>query len=273
MKLRTLLPLVLLPLQALDGQAPSLPADLPATGWMRVRFSELPTPEIRPVWFPYNFNPGEESFELYIPPDRPGDPYGFLGWTNPEEVAETPRKFEPLLNEYHLIALSADRCGNEQLLQRRVGLLTSGLLQLKKHIRFDPNRLILSGFSGGGRTAATGCFAHPEIWRGAICWAGGNFYKKYSLPMPVGASSPGINNFLKNAVTAKNVKLARANARFVLISGPKDFNLNDCRGIYRALRQDGFRALMIEEPGMSHEVGSVDSMRKALEFVLGTPDS
>ena len=238
------------------------------TGWMRIHFAALPVPEVKPAWFPYNFDPREESFELFIPPDRPEEPYGVLGWTNPFDAAGAPRKFEPLLVEHHLIAVSGDRCGNDQGFDRRVGLLTSALLQLEKTLAIDRSRCILSGFSGGGRTSATGCFVHPDIWRGAISWAGGNYYKAYSVPMPVGATSPGINDYYKNGVTSENVKLARRNVRFVLITGSGDFNLNDSRGIYRALRQDGFQALLVEDPGMSHEVGSVQSMKEALEFVL-----
>lgn len=239
------------------------------TGWMRVQFPELTAPATKPEWFSYNFNPKQEAFEIYVPPDRPEEPYGVLGWTNPNDTAGTPRKFEPLLKEYHMIAISADHCGNDQDFPRRIGLLVSGLLQLEKSLAIDKNRLILSGYSGGGRTSATGCFVHPEIWRGAISWAGGNFYKTYPVPMPIGASSPGINDYVKNGVTQENLKLARENARFVLITGNKDFNLNDSRGIYRALRGESFKALLIEEPGMGHEVGSVESMRKALDFVFG----
>jgi len=258
--------LILLPLcSALSQETQTAPS---RTGWLRIQFPELPRPEIKPAWFPYEFNPKQEAFEVYIPPDRPEEPYGVLGWTNPFDTAGTPRRFEPLLNDYHLIAVSADRCGNDSTFDRRIGLLVSAVLELSKSFTINRDRLILSGFSGGGRTAATGCFVHPEIWHGAISWAGGSFYKTYSVPMPVGASSPGLNDFIPKAVTAENVKQAKKNARFVLITGSKDFNLNDSRGIYRALRNESFKALLIEQPGMGHEVGSVESMRKALEFVL-----
>lgn len=267
MKTILILLMLCLPFTVWAQETQTSPAPVRKTGWMRIQLPELPVPEVRPSWFPYDFNPRNEIFEIYIPPDRPEIPYGVLGWTNPDDSAGTPRRFEPLLNEFHLIAISAEHCGNNQEIPRRLGLLVSAVLQLKKSINIDPERLILSGLSGGGRVSASGCFVHPEFWRAAISWAGGNYYKTYPVPMPIGASSPGINDYYKNGVTPENVKLARKNARFVLITGSKDFNLNDSRGIYRALRNDGFDALLIEEPGMGHEVGSLDSMRKALEFV------
>lgn len=263
-----LLLLMLLPLGSSGQETQSTPATANKTGWMRIQFPQLPAPDLKPAWFTYDFNPRNEVFEIYVPPDRPEMPYGVLAWTNPDESAGTPRRFEPLLNEFHLIAISAEHCGNDQPIPRRIGLLVSAVLQLEKTLNIDSQRLILSGLSGGGRVSATGCFVHPELWRGAISWAGGNYYKSYAVPLPVGASSPGINDFYKNGVTSENVKMARKNARFVLVTGSKDFNLNDSRGIYRALHSDGFQALLIEEPGMGHEVGSVDSMRKALEFIL-----
>ncbi len=247
----------------------SLPVRPSRTGWLTIKLPELPVPEVKPAWLPYDFKAEEEIFEIYIPKDyTTASSYGVLGWINPNDQPGTPRHFEPLFNEFRLISVAAARSGNERDPARRIGLVTSAVLQLSKTLNIDKNRLLLSGKSGGGRTSAMGCFVHPEFWCGAISWVGGNFYKRYSVPMPVDSSSPGINDWLPGAVTPQNVKDAKKNAKFVLITGSKDFNLNDSRGIYRALKQEGFQTLLIEEPGLGHEVGSVESMRKALEFVL-----
>jgi predicted esterase len=146
--------------------------------------------------------------------------------------------------------------------------LESAIVQLSQTLHLDPEKRIMSGFSGGGRTSAVACFVHPEFWKGAISWAGGNFYKTYSIPMPVGAYAKGINDFKPGTISAAHVKEARDENSFVLITGSKDFNQNDSRGIYRALKNDGFRALLLDERGLGHEVGSAELMQKALDFVL-----
>ena len=259
---------------AAEKSEQALPFEPSRTGWLRVKLPELPVPEVKPSWLPYDFKAEEEAFEIYIPREYdPKNSYGVMAWVNWSDDPETPRHFEPLLNEYKLISVAAERAGNGREPARRIGLLVSAILQLSKTLNIDKTRLIMSGYSGGGRTSAMGCFVHPEFWRGAISWVGGNFYKQYSVPMPVGASSPGINDWIPNAVTPQNVKDAKKNEKFVLITGSKDKNLNDSRGIYRALKREDFQALLIEEPGLGHDVGSAESMRKALEFMFPEIDT
>ena len=247
--------------------APSTPS---RTGWLNIQLPELPAPPNKPAQFSYNFEPSRESFEIYIPPDySPETSYGVFAWVSPGDEAGTPRRFEPLLRQWKLLAVSAARCGNEQSIDRRIGLVMSAILQLSKSLNIDRHRLIISGFSGGGRISAMAGFLHPEFWRGAIGCAGSTYYKGYSMLMPVGASSPGINGIYPDLVSEQNVKDARKNVRFVVITGPGDMNLNDSRSIHRALRRDSFQSLLIEEPGLGgHHIANVESMAKALEFVL-----
>jgi hypothetical protein len=239
------------------------------TGWLQIQLPELPRPDLQPVLLKEPLNPKSEIFEVYIPKNYDASKsYGIVAWVNPHDGPQIPRHFETLFDEYELIAISAGRIGNDQAWQRRIGVLESGIVQLSKTLNIDPEKRIISGMSGGGRTSASACFIHPEFWMGAISWVGGNFYKTYSIPIPVGATKRGINDYDPDTISNEHIKLAREKVRFVLITGPKDFNLSDSRGIYRALRNDQFQALLLEEPGLGHEVGSAEYMRKALDFVI-----
>lgn len=239
------------------------------TGWLKIQLPSLPEPQHKANHLLYSYNPAQEVFEIYIPPSYNGDEkYGVLGWINPHDGAGVPHKFEALLNEFKLIAVSAARSGNEQDPARRIGLLECAITELSKTLNIDHDRVIVGGKSGGGRTSAMACFIHSEFWNGAISHVGGHFYKKYPVPMPVGASSPGINDHTPGLVSMEQVKAAKQNARFVLITGSKDFNLMDSRGIYRALKQEDFAALLIEEPELAHEIASPESMKQALEFIF-----
>jgi hypothetical protein len=258
-----LLTLLLVVLTASNGAASQ------QTGWIQMQLPSLPEPDLNPPLLSEKLNPQTEFFEIYVPPDYdPARSYGVLAWVNPHDSAEIPRQFEGVLSKYGLVAVSAQRIGNNKPWQRRIGVLESAVVQLSQTIHLDSARRIMSGFSGGGRTAALACFLHPDFWKGAISWAGGNFYKTYSIPMPVGAYASGINDAKPGTVSAANVKKSRHRNTFVLITGSKDFNQNDSRGIYRALKNDGFRALLLDERGLGHEVGSADLMIKALDFML-----
>ena len=245
-------------------------ADAPSkTGFLSVQLPELPPPGLDPVLLPGTINPKAEVFELYIPPGYdPAKTYVVLAWVNPDDDAKIPRQFEPVFAQNEFIVISAAKIGNDQPWQRRIGILESGIAQLSKTMHFDPTKRIISGFSGGGRISAMACFIHPEFWKAAISWAGGNFYKTYEVPMPVGATKQGINDYNPNIVSGEHIKKARSDCSFVLITGPKDFNLNDSRGIQRAMRREGFHSLLLEHPGLGHEVGSAEYMQKAIDFVI-----
>lgn len=264
---------------ASPGASPGLPA-LPNTqilltpGWKTIQFDALPTPEHKPKWFAYGFDPAKEKFNIYVPKGYdPKTPYGVLGWTNASDGAGIPKLFEPLFDEFRLIAVAAQGCGNNQTSDRRAGLLASAILELSKITSINQKRLVLSGISGGGRLSALGGFVHPEIFCGAISWCGGNFYKDYPDSSKANYFSSGIASAhkIKDAVTAQNVTAAKKNVKFVLLTGTKDFNQRNSHDIEDAMKKEHFQVLLIEQPDLGHGVGSAETMRQALEFVLGKP--
>lgn len=242
----------------------------PQPGWKTVSFPELPAPKSKPAWMKFGFRPEKESFEIYIPRTlQPDKPAGALGWIDPTDDGVTPHKFETLFDEFQLVAISAKRCGNNEQTDRRIGLLVSGLLALNKMITINGQRCVLSGLSGGGRAAATGCFALPEFWRGAISWCGGNYYEDYPTSKQPGKLTVGINHYKPERISPELVTTAKRNCNFALITGPRDMNLENSRDIETVMKKNDIKVMLIEEPGLGHAVGSEESMRQALEFVLG----
>lgn len=259
---------------ATEPRPPTGPAWL-EPGWHEdVVLDALPDPPRKPKWFPYGFKAAEEKFRIYVPRTRrPGLPCGLLGWTSANDASQIPQKFEPLFDEFRLIAVTAANCGNKQKTSRRAGLLTSAMLAIAKHTGIDPQRCILSGMSGGGRLSALGVFVHPEIWKGAISWCGGNYYRDYPDSAKPGYVSYGFPRAheIPDAAPESDVRRARKECKFALLTGSKDFNLTDSRDIEKAMREDKFDVLLIEEDGLAHQVGSPENMRKAIEFLLGPP--
>ena len=239
-------------------------------GWTTQKLDALPAPAHKPKGFDYQFDPSKETFEIYVPRGYdPKKPCGVVGWTNAGDGHDIPHQFEPLFDEYQLIAIAAERCGNAQESERRVGLLVSAILQLSKTMAIDQRRLMLSGFSGGGRVSALGAFVHPEIFCGAISWCGGNFYKDYPDFSKANTVTYGFTHGEKHSYSATQLGLAKKNVKFVLLTGSKDFNLHNSQDIETAMKREHFQVQLIEQPELGHAVGSADNMRRALGFVLG----
>jgi predicted esterase len=242
-------------------------------GWQQLHLSNLPAPARIPNGYSYRFDPRVEPFEVYVPRRvRPGKPCGVFAWISPLEQLHGIRRFEPLYEEFNLIAITAANSGNARPTDRRLGLAVCAVLGLSKDQPIDRRRCVISGFSGGARVAAMGGFLHPEIWAGAISWCGGRFHRNF--PVSAGSKHPGlgINTPANpNLVTPEMLREVKARTKFVLLTGPKDFNQDESVDIYLALTNEKFQAKIIQEPGLGHEVGSVETMRRALEFVLGPP--
>jgi predicted esterase len=238
-----------------------------------VQFPLLPKPDKHPAWMDYNFTPGEETYTVYIPKGlAAGQSCGALGWINPTDGNGIPKQFLALLDEFQLIGVCAARCGNNEKGRRRIGLLACAMLQLGKTYKIDPARRVLSGLSGGGRTAAEGGFVQPEFFSGAISWCGGLFYKNHPNSEMPGKLRGGINfSPGEHLVTTAMAGEAKRKVKFVLLTGPKDSNLVDSRDIKAALDKERYKALLIEVPGLGHQVGEAEFMRQAMVFVLGEP--
>lgn len=256
-----------------SAAAPPPPGVIPTEpGWHTLKLNALPAPPQKPDWFPYNFDAAKEDFEIYVPRGyRPGRPCPLLGWINPDDGLDAPHKFEALYDRWQIIVVTAARCGNNQATPRRIGLLTCAALELAKTLSIDQKRRVLGGFSGGSKAGIIGCFVQPETWSGAVCWCGPTFYKNWPASDRPSYHWNGFpaTHHNPDAVSAASVSAARMRSRFALLTGLKDSNLTSTRDLDRAMRADGFKARLIVEPELGHAVGAEDSMRQALEFLLG----
>ena len=238
-----------------------------------VHFAALPKPDKYPAWLDCNFTPGDEHFSVYVPKGlTTGQPCGALGWINPTDDNSIPQQFLPLLDEFRLLGVCAAKSGNSEWDRRRISLMVSAMLQLGHAYNIDPARRVLSGLSGGGRVSAMGGFVLPGFFSGVISWCGGLFYKNHPNSEKPGKLRGGINrNPGDHLVTAAMANEAKRRVKFVLLTGPKDFNLVGSRDIKAALDEERYRAQLIEVPGLGHQVGEAGYMRQALVFVLGEP--
>ena len=222
---------------------------------VRARFRNRETPG------PYDVK--KEKFRIVVPKSyAAGDKWGLLVYINPGDGAGLPAGYEAVLEKRKLLAVSPYKAGNERNAYDRFRLAIDAGYNMHKRYKVDPERVYVSGFSGGGRIASMLGVAYADLFAGAIPLCGVNFY----LDIP---SEPG-KVWPRNYIPVDEaLKIAKTGSRFVLMTGEKDMNLANTRAVYEhGFKKEGFkRAALMEVAGLGHAPPPADRFDKALEFV------
>jgi hypothetical protein len=126
-----------------------------------------------------------EKFVLYVPQEAPPHGYGLLVFVPPWQEARLPEGWGPVLDHFGMIFVSAARSGNEEnVLERRAPLALLGAQNVLTHYPVDPDRVFVSGFSGGSRIAMRLALAFPDLFRGALLNAGSDALGSRGAPLP-----------------------------------------------------------------------------------------
>jgi hypothetical protein len=170
---------------------------------------------------------------------------GVLVYISPTDSGELPASWAAVLDEKQLLWIAADGSGNSRPTAERM-LVAVMALKLAQRENVNPLRLYVSGMSGGGRVASQ-CISHfPRFFSGAIFIVGADFY----LP-----EDPGARALL-------------AGHRLVFLTGSRDFNRREIRGVHDRYRDSGVtRSLLIDAPGFGHELARPAQLRAAIDFL------
>jgi predicted esterase len=115
--------------------------------------------------------PANETIEwqAYVPPTYdPARPAGLLVYVSPTQSGEIPRGWSDILDRHNLIWIAADRSGNSEHVARRVLLALLATAAAGKQYVLDPERIYISGLSGGGKIASMVATDQASLFRGAI---------------------------------------------------------------------------------------------------------
>src|SRR4051794_8969088 len=209
----------------------------------------------------------KESFEMYVPPEYTGkEPYGLLVWVNPGPGGGVRREWIDVLNKHKLIWVGANNSGNDRAGWIRLGLALDAAHYVPTTYNIDPERILVSGASGGGRCASMLDIAYPEVFTGGgIYLIGCNFYRIVELVAP-SAGMPGTyyrRNF--NKPKPKLWDLATKSRSHVFLTGDTDPNREQTEAYYNAAKRDGFKHITyIQVPGMGHQSPNAEWFEKAL---------
>ncbi|HEX4300550.1 MAG TPA: PHB depolymerase family esterase, partial [Gammaproteobacteria bacterium] len=106
-----------------------------------------------------------------------------------------------------LIYIGADKSGNvESLVERRVPLALTGLVNIEAMYKIDPARVYIAGFSGGGVTASRMAVAYADIFTGGLFVSTSDGIGSPDAPVP----------------PLERFSLMRSRGRYVFTSGDEE---------------------------------------------------
>lgn len=210
---------------------------------------------------PYDVS--KEKFRLLLPKSyAPGARWGLFIYLNADDSAGMPAGYAEVLEKQRLIALTPYRAGNSRNIFDRFRLAVDACFNGQRSFDIDPDRVIISGFSGGARVASMLGVAYADLFPGVLPLCGVNFYK--DIPSEPGKSWP-----LGYIPVDEALKIAKATGRFALMTGEKDFNLKNTRAVFElGFKKEGFKQVRIfEVAGLGHSPPPAASLAQALTFL------
>ena len=149
----------------------------------------------------------QERFTLYVPPTQPPQGYGLMVFVSPSETQRVPPGWTSVLDRFGIIFVAAQRSGNDQsVFGRREPLALLAAANVMAQYKVDPDRVFVSGFSGGSRVAMHLTLGYPDIFRGALLNAGSDPIGDNQAPLP----------------PKDLLALFQARSRIVYVTGDKD---------------------------------------------------
>lgn len=192
------------------------------------------------------------SWEVRFPKNETTHRPGVFVYISPTDSGAIEPRWRSVMDEMNLVYIAANDSGNRVRTNRRMVLTIFALRVLERHVPFDPAKIHVAGFSGGGRVASLVASQYPEAFTAALYICGVNFWKAHQTPR--------VERVIRN--------------RFVFLTGTRDFNLDETRRVYRRYLEAGAaNSELMVIPGMSHELPDAASLTRALRYLAGdAPD-
>ena len=198
---------------------------------------------------PSDYELAQESFCVSVPDTyTPEVPHGLLVFINSFDTGECYDNFRGFLGKHRLIWVAANKSGNDRLTPARMGLALDAVHNMTKLYAIDPDRVYVSGISGGGRVCSFLAPAFPDVFRGAIYLIGCNSLAA-KLPPDLQERMKSLNGY-------------------VFLTGDADFNLLGTKQVFEEYQRAHFaRTKYLQVPGMSHEVPPGDWVEKGIVYL------
>lgn len=191
---------------------------------------------------------GKLGFEVYVPEDySPSKAYGIISFVSAGDGGGVPGGFKNVLKKHHLIWIGGNGIGNDADVPFRHAKAIMAVTLIVERYSIDPDRIYVSGNSGGGRLASQAMIANPNIFAGGIPMIGCNHHSfVFGLPPATLAT-------------------AKRQGRYAFITGDKDFNKESTKSVFDGYQREGFACVSyFQVPGMGHSMPPSEWFEKAL---------
>jgi hypothetical protein len=186
-------------------------------------------------------------WHIYVPESyNPNKPAGLMVYISPTPSGRIRPDWRPVLDQENLIWISATKSGNNTPTRERILLASLAPFVAADRYEIDPDRVYLSGFSGGGKAAGIASIHLAGLFKGAIFICGAEMWKD---------------------VEAAHIATAAPN-RYVFLTGSRDFNRTLSRETYKAYSRAGLSNLkLMVIRGMGHTTPDADHFREAIRYL------
>lgn len=193
-----------------------------------------------------------ERYDIWVPQNRPERGYGLLVFVSPMPRWELTRDWKKELDRAGIIYVAARRSGNtENVYERRIPLALHAYENIIARYPVDAERVYVSGFSGGSRTAVRIAAAYADIFRGALLIGGAKVIGEEDFAPPPAA----LMNLLQRRM------------RLVYSTGGNDTpnRVLDARGRQEMKARCVAGVFDVSQRRLDHWVPLARTMRKAIE--------
>ncbi|MGE0708286.1 MAG: PHB depolymerase family esterase [Planctomycetota bacterium] len=242
------------------------PSPLASTAALRERLGDAVAPTRSEL------DLGQERFSVYLPTNfaARGRPLGLLVWISPGGTGHVPRAWEPVCDRERLIAIGPEGAFNQVPTPDRIALaLTAAHGARQRWPAIDPERVYVGGFSGGGNMACWLQLHYPEVFRGALVFAGCDAYRPIPVPDRPGAHWRG------TIPRPSEERLALARTRgWAFLVGERDEEVPKVMvgAVAEALRGDGFgRVSFLPIPDHAHTLPDAGWLERGLKALAAEP--
>jgi predicted esterase len=230
-----------------------------------------------------------EGFRVLAPPSaETNSGWGLFVWISPGHDAYIPKDWEPLFAKHQLVFAAPYGSGNDRDITERFRLALDAVHQLCARYGLERKRVFVGGFSGGGRVASMLAVAYADVFAGAFCVCGVNFYQDVAFSSEdiggaripggglagqgVARASPTILFQASFRPPRSQQTLAKRQLRLYLLTGTKDPNRLNTKAVFEeGFKKAGYRAVKYREiPGFGHAIPNAAELEKALAFLCAT---
>jgi hypothetical protein len=212
-----------------------------------------------------DYDLSKESFEVRVPQDYdPAKKFGLLVWISAGQTGKANAAWSSALDKHHLIWIGANRAGNSRSVMARLGLALDAVSNMKARYSIDPDRVYVSGGSGGGRAASMLGVSCADVFHGGIYIIGCDYFRDIPTGEP--------NRIWPRTYVQPSARLfgfARQRSRHVLLTGEQDMNRPQTKANFeQGFKRDGFEHVnYLEVPKMGHRLPPAEWFEKAVEFL------